>query len=141
MALRGALKDRARIVRKEADAKRVEGRTTYHPRVMPLFRCRLEIVDAPESEDRAGVMSTEQEPSLMTDRIDEDHNPLRFQPDDELEVESRDLGDSTEKGWHLVAVFQVNGEPKPIRKKRRVIGWELRLKKVSESPADAGRTS
>lgn len=134
MALRGALKDRGRILRKEADAKRVDGRTVFNPVSKPLFRCRLEVNDAPESEDQGGVMSTDQEPGLLTDRKDVEHEVLFFQPDDEIEVESRDLAETEERGWHVVGTFKVNGEPKPIRKKRKVIGYQLRLKRVSESP-------
>lgn len=140
MALRGALQDRARFVREEADARRVEGRTIFHPRSSPLFRCRLEINDGPKSKDDAQTMSVSQSYSLMTDRIDAEHNPLRFQPDDQIEVESRELAETTERGWQTVGVFQVDGEPEQIRKKRRVIGWELRLKRIAESPATSART-
>lgn len=141
MALRGALKDRARIVRKEADAKRVQGRTIFHDRASPLFRCRLDIQEAPEGKDQAGNMSTTETPMLMTDRVDADRNLLFIQADDELELESRDLAHTEERGWHLVAVYQVSGEPKPIRKKRKVIGWQMTLKLVSESPVDPSRTA
>jgi hypothetical protein len=141
MALKGALKDRARIRRQEAEARRVEGRTVFHTRTYPLFRCRLEITEGNEEKDKAGEMSVEQVPMLMTDRIDAERNPLRFQPDDELEIESRDLAPSTERGWNLVGRFQIDGEPEPMRKKRKVIGWQLRLKRVSESPATNARTS
>lgn len=140
MALKGALKDRARIRRQEADARRVEGRTVFHARTYPLFRCRLDVTEGTEQKDAAGEMSVDEVPTVMTDRIDSERNPLRFQPDDELEVESRELAPSTERGWHLVGLFQIDGEPKPIRKKRKVIGWELRLKRVSESPATTART-
>jgi hypothetical protein len=140
MALRTALKDRARIVREEADAKRVEGRTIYHPRQQPIFRCRLEITDAPKGRDAAQSVSVVEVPSLTTDRVDAERNPLRFQIDDKIVVESRELAESTDRGWNEVGIFMVDGEPKQIRKKRKVIGWQLRLKRVTESPASPART-
>lgn len=130
MALGSALKDRGRIVRKEADAKRVEGRTRFNPRALPWFRCRLTIEDARERSDDGGVMSVRRMPTLLVGARDTQRNLLAFQPDDEIEIESRELGNAT---------FEVDGEPKPLRKKRRVIGWELRLARVTESDFEKGR--
>lgn len=140
MALRGALKDRARIQRQEKDAKRVEGRSIFHTRTGPYFRARLDINADPEAQDAAGSMSVVETPMLLADRVDAEHKPTFFQPDDKLEVESRDFNEDGKRAWSLVAIFQIDGEPKPLRKKRKVIGWELRLKRVNESPSTSGRT-
>lgn len=135
------MKDRGRILRKEADAKRVEGRTKFNPRALPLFRCRLTIQDAAESPEEGGLVTKRPVPQLMTLAKDTERNKLEFRIGDSVEVESRDLGVAEEKGWHLVGVFEVEGEPKPIRKKRRVIGWELRLARLDEDNFDRGRTT
>lgn len=141
MALRAALKDRGRIVRLEADATRVEGRTKFHQRIGPNFRARLDLQESPKAPDAAGEMKVTETPVLIADRVDAERNFLVFQPDEKVEVESRDFNEDGSKAWNVVAIFQVDGEPKPLRKKRKVIGWELRLKRVTESPATAGRTS
>lgn len=141
MAFRAALKDRARIKRQEADARRVEGRTIFHPRWGATIRARVDIVESPEAEDAAGEMSVTETPMLLLDRKDAEGGLVFLRPGDTIEVESRDFNEDGSKEWGLLGVYQIDGLPKALRKKRRRIGWEARLKLVSEAPASAGRTS
>lgn len=126
MALGGALKDTGRIVRKEAQAKRVEGRTRFVPVARPDFKCRLTIKRVPQTKDEAGVMSFTSTPLLLCGKRDKERNDLLFEVDDFVEVTSRDMP-------QFDGVYQVDGLPEPIRKKKRVIGWQLTLSATSES--------
>lgn len=126
MAIGAALKDRGHIVRKEATAKRVEGRTTFVAVAKPEFKCRLEIKKVPESKDEGGNVSYTSTPLLMTGRRDKEHNLLEFQVDDYIEITSKDMP-------QFNGVYQVDGLAEPMRKKRRVLGWMLTLAAVDES--------
>ena len=126
MALGAALKDRGQIVRKETQAKRVEGRTLFVPVKRPIFKCRLEVKKVPESKDAGGVMSYTSTPLLLCGRRDKEHNLLAFEPDDYIEIESKDMP-------QFNGVYQVEGLAEPLRKKRRVIGWQLTLSAMDES--------
>lgn len=126
MALRAALKDRARIVRLEVQAQRVEGRSLFVPVNRPEFRCRLEVKRVPKSRDDAGVMSFNSVPVLLCDRRDEGHEDLEFEVDDKIEVTSRDMP-------QFSGLYNVDSLPEPIRKKRKVIGWLLTLSATSQS--------
>jgi hypothetical protein len=48
---------------------------------------------------------------------------VEIRASDEIEVASLELGD---------ALWRVNGDPVPIRKKRRVIGWTVPLSRLNE---------
>ena len=131
MALRGALVDRGRIIRKEVVAvAKVDGRPVFaepEPEEVPLFRCRLDLPAAPQRPDDSGRRYTRRTPTLLVGVRDQAGNVLEFQQDDDIEVISPQLG---------TARWKVDGEPKPLRKKRRVIGWELSIGRVEESQAE-----
>ena len=122
MAYRGALVDRAVIRRKQRQATKVDGRTIFTSQDGPEFRARLQLPQANEDtrdERTAAVIR----PTLMTDRKDSDGDLLDFRTSDRILVTSRQLG---------TALWEVTGEPEPLRKKRRVIGWVVPINRVDE---------
>jgi hypothetical protein len=123
MSLRSALVDRAYQRRQAADTKKVEGRTLRVTTESPPIRARLEVNPATERADEGGRVTTEPRPRLMTHHRDEDGNVVEFSNSDRLRVVSKELGEH---------IWEIDGEPDPIRKKRRVIGWELNLHRVEE---------
>lgn len=122
MGLNSALVDRARTVERRAAGRRVEGRTIYGATRGAWFRCRLELPQAAErAGDPAGVRAVQVEPSLMFGVRDLEGGVLRIANNVRVEVNSVELGDSM---WDVV------GEPQPMRKKRRVIGFTATLRRV-----------
>lgn len=122
MALATAMVDRAYRLRKEASPQRIEGSTVYTSVESPPIRCRLTLNQAAErSEDGRAV--TEPTPTLITLIKDTSGGAVDWRASDRVRVESVALGTDT---------YFVDGEPEPMRKKRRVIGWSLRLRRVDE---------
>lgn len=122
MALRAALVDRAFIQRRRADAVRVEGRTLSSLTESAEIRARLGTTRAAETlED--GRKLVIKRPTLLLDI--KDKAKLRVVPrqSDRVRVVSKELGE---------AIWEIDGAPQPIRKKRRVIGWEMTIAKVEE---------
>ena len=126
MSYRSALVDRGQVLREQASARKVEGSRVFTTEEGPTFRVRLELNAAPKRKD-GGRTATEPRPMLMTDRKDSEGHELRFRSSDRIQVTSRELGE---------ALWEVDGDPKPIRKKKRLVGWELNIKRVNEPPVD-----
>jgi hypothetical protein len=139
MSLRAALKDRAYVIRPEADAEVVEGRRLFHDRASAPFRARLTLDAGAEGQDAAGTEATTQAPALLAAVVDVDRQPVTFRPGDRVLVESRDF--TPGRTWAAVGTFQVDGEAFPIRRVRSLKGWQVRLKRVDEDNANLGRTS
>lgn len=134
MSLKGACVDVGRIIRLEPSATRVEGRTTFEPVAEQWFRCRLTISEgssrsaAPARSQsaidwRARVMQAQ----LMTITVDQDGNTLEFRTDQLYDVSSIQLGR---------AIWRSMGEPEPIRKKRKLIGYLVNAGRVIEREFD-----
>ena len=122
MAYRGALVDRAQIRRKQGQGRKVDGRTIFASQDGPVFRARLQLPQANEDtrdERTAAVIR----PTLMTDRKDASGALLDFRVSDRILVTSVQLGTN---------VWEVTGEPEPLRKKRKVIGWVVPINRVEE---------
>lgn len=124
MGLGAALVDRARPLRKEPTTARVEGTTRVAWTTHEWFRARLFLGgdaegEAPQSNHKR-VLRT---PTLLCGRADSSGAALVIQHDDRLEVDSAQLGR---------AVWEVTGEPEPLRKRRTVIGYQLTLRRVVE---------
>lgn len=132
MALSSALVDRARRVRNEATPRRVEGTTTFATVTGAWFKARLTVPAAPEADDAQGShRRTVARPTLLLGVRDREGNRLEpgfLSADDKVEVDSRQFG----RG-----VWEVTGDPEPLRKKRRVIGFQATLAKVDEDPYEA----
>lgn len=122
MALQTALVDRAYRLRKEAAPRKVEGTTVYQPSESSPIRARLTLNQAGERTEDGRVL-TEPQPTLICYKCDAEGNNIDWKSSDRVLVESIELGTAT---------YQIDGEPQPMRKKRKIIGWSLRLKRTDE---------
>lgn len=122
MGLNAALVDRARVVRNVSAGTRVEGRTPYTATPGQWFKVRLSLPSGSESQASAG-RSTSQQAQVMTGRKDVSGAVLDVRASDQVEVVSAALG---------TYLFEVTGTPKPIRKKRRLLGWTVQLVEVDD---------
>lgn len=124
MALGTALVDRARLISKQSTGRKVDGKTQAGDVTGPWFRARLELPEGQEGDSNVtGRRRTVVRPSLMCGARDSEGNTISFGSHDRLDVDSPQLGRAT---------FEVAGEPKPMRKRRTVIGWEVTLARVEE---------
>ena len=126
MALGSALVDRAVQLRKAGAPLKVEGRTIHSTATSPPFKCRLDVVSA-EEQTRDERTATQPRPMLLCGLKDLEGAALDFKQSDRLRVESRELGTD---------IWELDAEPKPMRRKRRLIGWELSLHRVVEAVKD-----
>jgi len=122
MAFPGVLVDRARPIRKVVGAARVEGTTTVASVNGVWFRARLSLSGTQEQAQN-GRKITMPSPSLLYTLRDEAGGLISLSPNDRVEVESVQLGNN---------VWLVTGDPKPIRKKRSLLGFRAELKRVDE---------
>ena len=128
MAYSGALVDRARVIRKVSAGHRVEGTTVLTPQTGSWFRARLGSSPAPQTPVDAASTHTTNESSLLVGLKDSDGNPLDISAVDQIEVDSKQLGR---------ALWTVTGSPKPLRKKRSLIGYRVAVRKVDENDGTA----
>lgn len=122
MGLNTALVDQARVLGLASSALRVEGTTVYEETMTAWFRARLEVgkpTGAPM--EASGAQQSVKNPTLMVGVRDSAGRDITITGQDRIEVDSKQLGRET---------FEVVGDPEPIRKKRRVIGWTVQLRKV-----------
>jgi hypothetical protein len=127
MGLGAALVDRARIVQNRETGRRVEGRTIYGQVTLPWFKARLELTQAPEGLEEGGVRPVIPAPTMLCGVRDLEGNTLELGNDVRVEVDSRELGHT---------VWQIVGEPAPLRKKRTLIGWQASLREVEIREAE-----
>lgn len=130
MALAGALVDKGRCISNQALPQRVEGTTQMTPVATAWFKCRLSLPKGtepadPTASDRRRYV---RQPELLVGHRDKDGHPIDIKGKDRIEVDSRQFGN-----LH----FEVVGDPEPLRKKRRVIGWVLTLERADEHPMTA----
>ena len=125
MGLNTALVDRARLVTAEASTERVEGTTQFASVHGEWFRCRLTIPAAQEGPDEPrGYRRALSYPALLYGVVDSAGEPVVLRFNQEVEVESPRQGSTF--------VWKVNGDPMPITKKRRLIGWQAGLERSVE---------
>jgi hypothetical protein len=134
MSLNSALVDEARRVYQEQDPTGWnEDGPTFITKHGPWFRCRL-TVHQPREQMPAGrgvYIFLEGDAELLFGVRDREGGFMAapdgtfnaFDVDDQLEVVSADLG---------TRIWYVNTGPEPLRKKRRVIGYRVGLRMVSE---------
>lgn len=130
MGLAAVLVDRARTIRKEAGA-RVEGRSANVTVEGAWFKARLmlDTAEAQESVDTGrGRRATVPRPQLLYGVGDLEGGTVDVFASDQIEVFSVELGS---------AIWRVTGDPQPIRKKRRVIGWQAGLERLHEPERQA----
>ncbi len=126
MALGTALVDRARRISNQPSPLKLEGRTQFAKFHEPWFRARLTMPANPETADPAGGRTrVEVLPTLLFGLRDADGNPVGLTTEDEVEVDSKELGR---------AVYRPDADPQPLRKRRSLIGWEVRLHRIENHP-------
>lgn len=132
MAIGAVLVDRARVLSKESAGRKVEGTTQMTPVIGPWFRARLFLPAAGEDDGPSGNgygrKRTVARPQLMYALRDTDGGDIDLHFDHKVEVDSVQLGR---------AVWEVDGEPEKIRKKRSLIGHLANLTKTTERPFDS----
>lgn len=124
MSLEAVLVDRARLVRKADSGVKVGGRTTFvEADPGTWFAARLTMPTTSPEQLPAGFVSKRVVlvPTLVYGTDDDDDNPVELRFNDELDVESDDLGS---------ARWQVTTEPQPFRKRESILGFQVTLKRV-----------
>lgn len=103
---------------------RVEGTTQFETLHDAWFKCRFTYSPAPDSDDTQGARRrVPRNGQFMCAMTDQDGNTLTITAADRLELDSKELGQ---------AIFEVTGDPEPIRKKRRMLGWMGTVVRVDE---------
>ena len=130
MGINVALVDRARIVSSEAIGKKVEGTVIFDEASGDWFKCRLTLAAAPETqppsykgETSASTHATARAAEIMYALRDSGGEAVVLTAADRLEVDSVALGR---------ALYEVQGDPEPIRKKRALLGWTVNTVLVDE---------
>lgn len=126
MALGAALVDRGRVVRLGEPGPKVEGTTKYKDVKGPLFKCRLEEGQQSEGEVNPNRKRVTANANMIYDKKDSSGNVLEIRASDRVEVVSQELG---------TAIWEAGGSPEPLRKRRKVIGWEIPLRRVEDNEA------
>jgi hypothetical protein len=126
MALGSALVDRGRIVRQATTGVKVEGTTIFEPEFLPLFKCRLTLNEDVEKDADPRRKRVTREATLMVNKKDKGHNLVEVRASDRVEVISKQLG---------TGVWEVTGDPEPLRKRRVVIGWIVGVSRVDDDLA------
>lgn len=138
MALGAALKDRARAVRKLDTTHKVEGTTVMATETTAWFKCRLDLLGGQKGASASGrnfgrgegnAERVQFTPSIMfgvkdsegNSLIDDDTKECVVRAKDRVEVDSPELG-------HVM--WEVTGNPLPMRKKKRVIGFTASLSRL-----------
>lgn len=122
MGVRTALVDRARVVDQAASDVKVAGSTQFTRVEGPWFRARLIMVPRPKTQEPSGGRSrVEARPRLMYDLRDENGDAVALTAKQRVEVDAVNLGHS---------VYELDGEPEPIRKKRSLSHFEVTLLQV-----------
>ena len=128
MGLTHALVDRARLIERVPSPVRVNKRTTFSDVTEPWFRVRLQLPSAPETAEGAGGKTrVEVRPTLLVGVKDNEGNPVVLTTEKLIEVDSPDLGR---------ALYRFDADPEPLRRRRRVIGYEVALRRVEEHDFD-----
>ena len=122
MALRSALVDQGYLHRGVKTAKKVGGRSLFKETEGPMFRVRLDVSATPQSTTD-GMIREVISPRLLTGKSDSEGNPLEFKSSDVIRVISGQLGEE---------LWEVQGDPEPLRKRRSLIGWQLNIQRIKE---------
>lgn len=124
MALGAALVDRARTVSRETTGVVVDGERLRGVTEGQWFKARLDLPAAAEAQaPGGGRRRAVRQPTLLLGVADLDGLPVALSSAVRVEVDSPQLGRS---------VWEVAGDPMPLRKRRRVIGWQATLQQVGK---------
>ena len=125
MGINTALVDRARQVTKVSTGVKVEGSTRFVDTIGTWFRVRLALADDTEAKDPGdSVRRSPRSSSVMVAFRDDQGVPVAITANDVLEIESEEQGQPS--------FWEASGPPKPIRKKRSVIGYTVKVKRLED---------
>ena len=130
MGLRAVLVDEGRARRPVRQPTKVDGTSMTNRATSEWVRIRVDLGRGPEERPAGQPPRTRRTPTLMCLPTLEGRCP--FRPTDTIDVRSVQFGEF---------VMKVTGEATPIRKKRRVIGWEVPLERVVEQTPMTGPVS
>lgn len=123
MGFRGALVDKARLISKSDTGVRIEGTIFRTVERSEWFRIRFDPDPAPEQRDD-GQVKDNHPGNAMVNKYDFNGQEVRLQGGDKLEIVATDP--ALENGTYMLV-----SHPHPIRKKRRVIGYNVDLMQVA----------
>lgn len=126
MAIGAATPDHARVRRDVRSGERVVGRYVTTVAYSEPFRCRYTPAQESESRSQGGVRRTKPATVMVSRAALAARGLAGLRASDRLEV--------TPLGGQPV-LMEVQGEPKPIRKRRTTIGWTAQVQRVSDSEA------
>lgn len=95
----------------------IDGRPRTALRRSQPIRCRLTFTQDPEGGSGPNG-SVVRRPSLLLARRDRAGSVVHPTSASQFEVTSRELGTRT---------WQVDGDPEPLRRRRTLLGWQIRL--------------
>lgn len=124
MAVGSATPHRARV-RRESAQGRVEGRVTTRPAFSKSFRCRFTPASESEQRDQSGVRR-QRSPTLFFSR-------LAIRSSGAAPLRASDRVEVTHDG--VVTLYEVQGDPKPVQKRRSVIAYVAQIQKVRDTDA------
>lgn len=125
MGLDSALVDRARIRKQEAAGPRVRGMTQMAETEGQWFQALLQVPQGNLTEDRSqGRRRTVTVPTLMFDVFDDDSQPVVVRAGERVEVDSERFG---------MSLWEVDGEPEPLGSLHDVFGYQVRVKRITQS--------
>jgi hypothetical protein len=133
MGLNVALKDRARAVVAEPSPTKVAGETIFADDIrLPWFRCRISSDEERKGRNGAQVERATGRHTLMFGKRDSEGTSLTnddggcvLRAQDRVEVESNSYG---------THIYQLDSTPKPIRKKKTILGWTVSITRVDSLP-------
>lgn len=125
MAVGSGTPDRARVRRDVRSGARVEGRYVTEPAFSKPFRCRYAPAQESESRTQTGVQRVKPATLFV--------HALSLRAAGVSPLKASDRVEIALAGQTLL--MEVQGEPKPTRKRRLVIGWVASLQKVRDSEA------
>jgi hypothetical protein len=131
VSLEGALVDRARILRSLPLPLKVDGSTQFSTSLGAWFPVRLTLASQAKADDgsseneRVTVVG-----SLLMLAVDGSGEPIALDSEDEIEVESEDLGR---------AVWRLTGDPAPLRRREGLLGFSVPVQRVATHDFEAAR--
>lgn len=126
MGLDSALVDRARTRKQEAaGGPRVRGMTRTAEVDGEWFAALLQLPQGQLTPDRSqGRRRTVTAPTLMYDVFDEANAPVEMRAGERVEVDSERFG---------LSLWEVAGEPEPLGSLHDVFGYQVQVRRITQS--------
>ena len=120
MGLRSALVDRGTIAGRQKTATKVRGETKYVNKESQPFRCRINMNESNQiqGKDIRFIQYTSEFIMIMETKFI-NGDDIEIKADDKIVIET----------GIYAGVYEVDGDPMPIRKKKKQILWQVGLDK------------